>query len=220
MKKIAIIGTRGYKRNHNYYDAVEALGEETVEVGIGAQLDCIKDVNGVIIPGGVDVNPALYHAQNTDSVNIFDELDALDMEVIKIAVDRCIPILGTCRGHQILNVFFGGSLIQNVENCCIHRAVGLVDRVHEGRVEKNSFLYEIYGTEKIMTNSAHHQAIKTLGKGLRAVEFADDGIIEAMCHESLPIYGVQWHPERMCFANHRDDTVDGAGVFKYFLTKC
>ena len=69
-------------------------------------------------------------------------------------------------------------------------------------------------------NSAHHQAVETPGEGLVAVQWAEDGIVEAACHRSLPVISVQWHPERMCMDHKRSDTVDGLKVFEYFVELC
>ena len=72
----------------------------------------------------------------------------------------------------------------------------------------------------IRVNSSHHQAIEHTGKGLRAVMYSGDGVIEAAEHDSLPVWSVQWHPERMCFRHRRDDTVDGSLIFRFFLDQC
>ncbi|MBR1851882.1 MAG: gamma-glutamyl-gamma-aminobutyrate hydrolase family protein [Lachnospiraceae bacterium] len=219
VKKIAIVGRRETARNENYYAAVEACGAQTVTLITSEDIKLAAYVDGIVLPGGVDLNPALYHEKNTASENIDEELDKLEFAVIREAVERKIPILGICRGHQILNVYFGGSLIQNVERCDIHTWTGKEDRVHATEVKRGSFLYEIYGAEKIAVNSAHHQAVKELGAGLEAVQFSQDGIIEAVHHVELPIYAVQWHPERMCLKNARTDTVDGLKLFVFFLGK-
>ena len=220
MKKIAMIGNRKILTYENYYAAIEACGAETVMLESYSDIGRIKDIDGVVIPGGVDVNPALYHEENVSSREIDDKLDKFEWDVICEAVKYQRPILGICRGHQLLNVFFGGSLIQNVERCDIHERTGQSDKAHSSRVKKNSFVYEIYNAEKISINSAHHQAVKELGAGLEAVQFSDDGLIEAFYHAELPIYGVQWHPERMCLKHARTDTVDGLKVFAYFICQC
>ena len=217
MKEIGIIGSRDYKRTYNYYDVVEFLAAKAVDLFTDYEKTGLKNIDGIIIPGGVDVNPALYSEENTDSVNIDDDLDRLEMRIIAEAVEKRIPILGSCRGHQILNVFFGGSLIQNVEHTDVHKAIGTIDRTHETNVDKDSFIYRIYNSEIVSVNSAHHQAVKKLGKNLRPVQWSGDGLIEAVCHESLPIFSVQWHPERMCLKNKRNDTVDGIKIFEYFM---
>ena len=116
-------------------------------------------------------------------------------------------------------MFFGGTLIQNIFCCEKHKRYHEQDRVHCTEVKENSFLYEIYESRTICVNSAHHQAVKDLGRGLVPVQYSDEGLIEAMYHESLPVYSVQWHPERMCLKNQRSDTVDGLKLFGFFINK-
>ena len=109
--KIAVIGKRHEKRNDNYYDVVSALGADSLEIAGKDDLENILSyADMIIIPGGVDVNPALYGELNTDSRDIDDELDKLELEVLGYAVENHIPVLGICRGLQIINVFFGGTL--------------------------------------------------------------------------------------------------------------
>ena len=218
MKTIGIVGVREKFRNYNYYLAVEACGEETTALDPDGKMPDIRGLDGIILPGGVDINPDLYHEGNTDSRGIDEKLDSFELKVLSEAVKYGIPVFGICRGHQLINVFFGGSLFQNVDhgsihNCCKDKS----DRVHSSRVLKDTFLFEAYGKERIVTNSAHHQAIHRIGDKLKAAEYSDDGLIEAVYHTELPIYGVQWHPERMCLNNAREDTVDGLRVFEYFL---
>lgn len=216
MKKIAILGSR--EKFENYYVAVEACHAEAVGITSEDEMLLVKDVDGVIVPGGGDVNPKLYHQENTASADIDDVLDELELKVIDDVVKCQKPLLGICRGHQIINIYFGGDLIQNVENCDIHkRDNNNQDRVHMSNVEKESFLYDIYHEERISTNSAHHQAISKLGTGLKAVQFSDDGLIEAYYHEELPIYCLQWHPERMCLKHERSDTINGLQIFEFFI---
>ena len=218
MKNVLIIGAKEDGVKINYYNAVSALGATPYPFDKLAPRESVLRADAIIIPGGCDVNPALYHEENVSSVDIDDELDRIELYVLSEARELKIPVLGICRGLQIMNVFLGGSLIQNVEHCEIHKKENDMDKVHGTTVYKEkSFIYDIYGSERISVNSAHHQAIKALAKGLRAVQHSDDGVIEAVCHESLPFYGVQWHPERMCLANARRDTVDGLNVFEFFL---
>ena len=213
MEKIAVIGNRIEAKNQNYIDVVEALGFTPVVIFPEDGTDLIRAVYGVILPGGGDLNPELYHEENTLSEDIDDRLDAFEFDVIEKALRYQKPILGICRGLQALNVYFGGSLIQNIERIDIHTREQEADKVHATKVEKDSFLYRLYGSERISVNSAHHQAVKELGKGLVTVQYSEDGIVEGICHKEYPIYAVQWHPERMCLKHQREDTVDG---FRFF----
>ena len=131
------------------------------------------------------------------------------------------PVLGTCRGQQLINIFFGGTLIQHLPTAVHHSRDEGDDRdkAHLTRAEPDSFLGRLYGAE-FAVNSSHHQAIDAIGEGLRAVQWSDDSVIEGIEHIALPVWGVQWHPERMCFARARRDTVDGAALFHWFLNEC
>ncbi len=114
----------------------------------------------------------------------------------------------------------GGTLIQDIPNAEKHRRINDVDSAHQIIAEQESVLSSLYG-ESFFVNSAHHQAIDVIGKELKITAFSlEDGIIEAFEHITLPVFGVQWHPERMCFSKARPDTVDGAELFKFFLRQC
>jgi len=130
------------------------------------------------------------------------------------------PIFGICRGHQLLNVIFGGTLVQHLPNALEHSTVlAGRDIVHEVTAEKGSIAEKLYG-ESFTVNSWHHQAVQDLADGFCVSMCASDGVIEGFEHESLPIFGVQWHPERMCCTRKRDDTVDGSAIFEYFIRIC
>ncbi len=221
MKKIAVIGNRAYSKNENYYSAIEHAGGEPAALELfnySSALSELRSSNALVIPGGTDINPSLYREENTDSLNIDDELDRFEWEMIDEAVKLRLPILGICRGLQLLNVYFGGSLIQNISCCDKHKRMHHIDNCHNVQLKEHSFLYEIYGEAEIPVNSAHHQAVKKLGSGLSATAYSCcERITEAIEHESLPVYGVQFHPERMCLKNKRDDTVDGLRIFEYFI---
>ena len=216
--KIAVIGKKHEKRNDNYYDVVAALGADSLEIADADDLDnVLPNADMIIIPGGVDINPVLYGEFNTDSRDIDAGLDKLELKVLKYAVENRIPVLGICRGLQIINVFFGGTLTQNIDSCDVHTNIGLVDKVHSSIAKEGSFIAKAYGTTEITVNSAHHQAIKDLGKGLVPIQWSKDGIIEGAAHDEYEIAGVQWHPERMCLKNKREDTVSGLKLFEAYV---
>ena len=101
-------------------------------------------------------------------------------------------MLGICRGIQIINVFFGGTLCQDLP---CHAATDGKDRFHTVYTVRSPLLPVCGPVCRV--NSAHHQAVDALGRGLRAIQWAEDGTVEALCHDCLPIWGVQWHPERL-----------------------
>ena len=120
------------------------------------------------------------------------ERDAAELALMEYFTTLRRPVLGICRGLQTVNVFFGGTLCQDISE---HGACDGVDRRHRVRTA-TSPLQELCG-ETCVVNSAHHQAADRLGAGLQAIQWTDDGVIEALCHRTLPVWAVQWHPERL-----------------------
>lgn len=216
--KIAIPALEGMKYD-NYRAALSALDAEGVIVSADCDAD---DYAGLLLPGGVDVDPALYGQENRACMGVNRALDDCQLAVLKRFVERGKPVFGICRGHQLINVFFGGTLIQHLPQSARHRRdEGVdVDKAHDTRIDNDSFLYYPYGA-RARVNSSHHQAVDRLGRGLRAIQWSDDGVIEGAQHESLPVYSVQWHPERMGFGEWPwPDGAGGAPVFAYFLRRC
>ena len=205
--KIAIVGAP----SPNYSAAVRLGGMEPVETeDVAAAADC----DGLILPGGGDVDPRLYGQENTACKHIDHAVDRLQLEVCRRFVELKKPILGICKGHQIINICFGGTLCQDIPEEPRH-GWNQGDQAHETTARAGSWLERLYGMA-FSVNSCHHQAIDRLGQGLKLIQLALDGVPEGMIHESLPILGVQWHPERMCGEHLRSDTVDGIQVFRYF----
>jgi len=212
--KIAIPGRDGDVIN--YTIAVMMLGAQPCVVWDEWNVD---DFDGLLLPGGVDVHPARYGQENVACGSIDEALDKIQFDIADAFIKAGKPVLGICRGHQLLNVYFGGTLIQDLENSEHHKWTPEGDRVHDTTANEGSFLSDIYGTA-FAVNSAHHQAVDAIGEGLKVVQCSDDGVIEGMYHETLPVIAVQWHPERMCFDHQRSDTVDGSHVIRYFLEMC
>ena len=193
------------QKSQNYIDALKHLGATCV-------LEYSSDIDGVVFCGGSDISPSYYNQDIDGSINIDLERDERELNIFKLALSDKKPILGICRGHQLINVALGGTLIQDLECKAIHSHAD--DLVHYITCE-SGFLYELYGS-CFSVNSSHHQAIDRLGAGLISTAYCGD-IIEVIYHNELPIFGVQFHPERMCLNHKRDDTVDGIKVFEYFL---
>ena len=200
----------------NYLNALECLGAR----GEAERRFDPANYAGLLLPGGWDVNPSRYGKERITQETVDDDLDAIQFETLDRFLAAGKPVFGICRGHQLLNIAFGGTLIQHLPGAEDH--VGLPsgeDNVHPVRIEQDSFLSRIYGAA-CAVNSSHHQGVDRLGKGFRVVMRAEDGVIEALEHDSLPVWSVQWHPERMCFSHRRDDTVDGSLVLRFFLDRC
>jgi len=206
----------GATEHQNYLQALGALGAE-VRGGYLPPIDVEYD--GLILCGGGDIAPARYGEEPRGSRQIDPRRDEVEMALLAAYVGAGKPILGICRGHQLINVFFGGSMHQHIPESPIHTNGTDHYCTHSVTAESDSIVGRLYGSE-FPVNSAHHQAIKTLGAGLRATAFWQEQYIEAFEHTSLPVFGVQWHPEKMCFALRREDTVDGAPIFEHFLQLC
>lgn len=211
MKKILIAGNP--ENVPNYINAMKALGAFTKESLDPADADYF---DALLLPGGGDMEPSLYGETNQGSAGIDLELDRQQLKLMDIFVRSGRPVLAICRGHQLANVYFGGTLIQDLPTADVHRHIGH-DQAHLSHAVSGSILAQIYGTD-FPVNSAHHQGIKDLGKGLSVIQTSHDGVIEAIVHESLPVLGLQWHPERMCFDKRREDTVDGSLILAHFLS--
>ena len=150
------------------------------------------DCDFLLLPGGGDLEPWRYGQENTVSDGLEPERDRAELELIEQFLILRKPIFGVCRGMQVINVFFGGSLTQDIQG---HKTVDGIDRYH--KVKSTASLLRNLCGESCIVNSAHHQAVDGIGTGLEAVQWTADGTIEAICHRSLPIWGVQWHPERL-----------------------
>ena len=209
MQKVVIAGI--FKDVQNYINALTAVGLEPV---VTLETDNTDDYAGLLLPGGGDIDPALFGQENRGSENINTSLDKKQLSVFHRFNSDGKPILGICKGHQIINVALGGTIIQHLPTAEKHTAYD-GDSVHELVCSPGNILYELYG-QRFYTNSSHHQGLDRLGQGLSAVASSRDGVIEAVIHENGRILGLQWHPERMCYSKLREDTVDASGVFEWF----
>jgi gamma-glutamyl-gamma-aminobutyrate hydrolase PuuD len=156
----------------------------------------LERLDGVVLPGGADVDPAEYGEAPHPKTETNPELDRLELAVARWAIDSDLPTLGICRGQQLLNVALGGTLIQHLDD---HRQPG--DRTALTQpltLTRGSRLAEIFGATRIEANTMHHQAVKVLGRGLRAVAWAADGTIEGIESDEHPwLLMVQFHPEEL-----------------------
>lgn len=216
MVKIFVYGDR--EKMANYANALEGCGVTGI---FSLELSQAKDCGGLLLPGGGDIDPARYGQISAGSEAPDLQRDAAELQLVSDFSAWGKPILGICRGIQMLNVALGGELIQDIPTAADHRHDAVIgDRTHLVVTDKESFLYPLYGRE-FSVNSAHHQALGRLAPGLRvAARCSRDGVIEAVEWPEKGIYGVQWHPERMSFALRREDTVDGRPIFESFLKLC
>jgi putative glutamine amidotransferase len=181
-----------------YTNALEAAGAAPVvlpPLGEGAIGDLLDGLGAVVLSGGPDVDPAEYGAERDPRLGpTRRRLDRFELALARAADERELPILGICRGCQVLNVARGGDLIQDVAD---HRQRYRGERpAHPVAIEPDSRLARAAGATELEVNSFHHQGVRTLGRGLRAVARAPDGLIEAIEDPGRPFHiGVQWHAE-------------------------
>lgn len=172
--------------------------------------------DGLLLTGGSDVDTELYGEEKLNDTVSPDPLRTeYEVPLIKAFLDKGKPIMGICRGAQILNVVLGGTLYQDlVEQCGYIHSHG--ELRHYVYAEEGSVLYNIFG-EKFKTNSFHHQAIKTLAPNLKVTARSIEGIIEAYEHTTLPIIATQFHPELLSGRYNNGLTPDFAPLFKHFV---
>ena len=176
-------------------------------------------IDGLLLSGGADVDPSSWGSNNERWAGQ-PERDAFEMSLVKTIRTRRRPILGVCRGLQVLNVAFGGSLILDIESrdpkYHLHRSQELYCSLrHPMTSTPGSWVSELFGGEtEVEINSVHHQAIDQLGDGLEALAWSDDGIIEAIhAPQDLWTRAVQWHPEW-------DDSAPNQVIFDRFVKAC
>ena len=215
MLKIALPTIRIDPFTENY---IEALIRSGAKPETGPEIHP-ESCDGLLLPGGPDVNPALYGQETAPVTEPEPSLDTLQLEMLRRYLELGKPVFGICRGHQLINVYFKGTLIQHLSNAAEHSKPGFSeDLINEVYPVDDNIFKQIYG-EKFFVNSSHHQAVDRIGEGLKVCLRCSDGTIEAMAHESLPILSVQFHPERMCYDFKRDDTIDGSKIIAYYLNE-
>jgi putative glutamine amidotransferase len=194
-----------------YWARVTEAGGEVVDIDERAARrtgELAPSLDALVLTGGIDVDPAVYGAaERHERVKEVDAArDRMELAYLDAALERDIPVLAICRGHQVLNVGFGGALLQHIdsgEHRADFRTEGHPSRWHDLTIEDGSRLASIFGARSLRINSRHHQAVtpQVLAPGLRAVAFADDHggtLIEGMESEQHRwCVGVQWHPERL-----------------------
>ena len=167
----------------------------------------IESLDGLLVGGGDDIGVSLYHYMAEPSVAVDEERDAIERRMVHEAHERSMPVLGVCRGAQMINVAFGGSLHTDIYDVYakLPRLRTVLPRKRV-RVTRDSRLARLMGDEALMVNALHHQSIDRLGEGLAAVAWDKHGIVQGI-EASDPkafCFGVQWHPEFLVFRkSHR-----------------
>ncbi|MDO5028132.1 MAG: gamma-glutamyl-gamma-aminobutyrate hydrolase family protein [Bacillota bacterium] len=225
------VGTYGQKWSvipNDYSDAIIRAGGIPFVIPISEDQAYIKDIadliDGLLLTGGADLDPLLAKQRPNSKIGkVSPERDRQELMLLDyIYKETKKPILGVCRGLQMLNVYLKGNLILDIPsagyldhsiNCNYSWNVS-----HQVEIKKDSLLYEILGQEELMVNSYHHQAAKDLGQGLKIGAMSEDGIIEALEDQNARqrfLLAVQWHPEMLA---QKDS--DHLKIFKYFVDTC
>lgn len=215
MKKVFIWGDPVILKN--YAAALSACGAQAV---FAADAQQAENCDALLLAGGGDMHPS-YYGQPMLCCNGMDlHRDQEEFFLVKHFMQTNRPILGICRGIQVLNVVLGGTLSQDIPSSGAHKyREDTGDQVHPVSAPSGSFLHDLYGGE-FSVNSAHHQAVLAPAADLAVCTVSNDGVIEGLQWPQRKLYGVQFHPERMAFAHRREDTVDGSKIFGFFLSLC
>ena len=190
-----------------YEDALREAGVESVR-----NPKSLDSLDGLLLTGGTDVNPVHYgQGRLRESESPDDRRDALELRLVREALAANLPVLGICRGLQLLNVALRGTLIQHLDSTDVHQQrpknaeSGMHPPAHKVWVAPDTRLAKIIGGGAHDVNSRHHQAIESIGEGLVVSAIASDGVIEAIEKPGANfVLAVQWHPEDRIFSSAAD----------------
>ncbi len=223
------IGIADCGKYDNYRRWIEGTGQAEA-VRLSTFLNNPEEVascDGVVLSGGEDVHPQLYgrpeYVKEYDLKEIIPERDQFEFAVIRNVLEQGKPLLGICRGLQVVNVYLGGTLIPDIPSLLhsrFHSKIAGVDQPHPVTIVPGSLLQRVSGVDLGLVNSAHHQSADLAANDLKVTAFADTAIVEAM-EWAKPtgrswLLLVQWHPERMT----DQDSPLSAGIRKTFLEAC
>ena len=204
MRRV-LVPYRDAKSISPYEQALRAAEIDPVMVEASRNLQ-LDGFSGLVLLGGGDVNPKLYgEPVHPKTEEPDDDRDNVECRLFEEALAQDLPVLGICRGLQLMNVALGGSLVQHLETPLNHATKSRSTPVHRVNVEPDSLLYQVTGARELNVNSRHHQAADRVGTGFKvSARATDDGVIEAL---ELPgrrfVLAVQWHPEDQVFSDER-----------------
>ena len=198
---------------YTYVSSLENVGALPIIIPYTENADTLNAYadlcDGFCFTGGVDIEPSRFGEEKSEGcgkIQLFR--DKLELSLFDLVFERKKPILGICRGAQLINVALGGTLYQDIpseiKTDIPHRQTEAKDQhSHEVNVYTGTPYYELVGKTRLAANSFHHQSAKALGRGLKVMADADDGVIEALYYDGdVYIRAYQWHPERLC---HKDE---------------
>ena len=208
--------SRQVAQSELYACALERFGGiGLLDCGCGSAETLAHKADALLLSGGGDLHPSYYgSSENGTDTDVDEQRDAREWQLLRYFCAQRKPVFGICRGMQMIDVFFGGTLFQHLPTADVHK-----NTVHSVITAENSNLRSMFG-ECIPVNSYHHQAIRTLGVGLRVAAISNtDGVIEAVEHNTLPIWAVQWHPERMVYGLCNDTNIDMSPLFSAWMER-
>lgn len=212
-------GARELRSPAAYTRAIAQAGAVPVIGGEQCPEELADLCDGLLLSGGPDIEPELFgETIYNDTVHMDTPRTKYEYALLKAFLEKGKAVMGICRGEQLINVYLGGDMYQDLahQKGVFHSSYELR---HKVKAEPGSFIEKLLGSE-FLVNSTHHQAVRDLAPGLKlAARSEADGVIEAYEHESLPIFGVQWHPERLTNIMRDERTPDMAPLFTYFLEK-
>ena len=210
MKRVGVTASKEQYAK-TYCDALRLFGIEPVVLTPESAPNALDTVHGLVLTGGSDINPEIYGAERAEETqDPNDERDAFEMDILKKAIDRDMPVLAICRGIQMLNVVNDGTLIQHLPTADDHNPKIRSDdekaeSVHMVSLDVGSKLGKILGP-RAFVNSRHHQAVFSVGKDLHISALSEDGVVEAVeMPDKKFVVGVQWHPENQVGTNKAAD---------------
>lgn len=198
--------------NYDYIKSIREVGGIPFIIPLDEDKDNISDyieiIDGLVLSGGEDINPKYFGEEPNLNIGEIDgNRDKFEFELFRKAIQKNIPVLGICRGLQVINVAMGGSVYQDidtqVENVILHhfKGVSRQEMTHKVFLKKDTIFSKIFNNkEYIYTNSFHHQSIKKVGKNLEVLGYTADNLVEALISKEYPqnlILGVQFHPENL-----------------------
>lgn len=207
----------------SYCDAITQHGGIAIMLPINTDSTILNElmehIDGLLMTGGGDIHPSYFNEDPIEELGLVDSIrDIYDITLIKIAAKKSIPTLGICRGEQLINVAFGGTLYQDLPSqyecgCLIqHR-----DTIHDIYPLPDTWIANISSSQAFETNTFHHQAVKDLAPEFSATAHSRDGVVEVIeSNTGKPIWGVQFHPERM-LTNNCDSIAHR--IFEFFINK-
>ncbi len=225
MKKIMIAGFETARNKYDdYIETFRLLGAEAF---LSLEPEKLKQADGLVLPGSnQDMNPRLWGEKDQCSHDINDALDEAQWRLMDLAAGRTrgasepwpMPVLGICRGMQFINVYFGGTLIQDLSCSREHKAT-VPEHYHEVLYGESSRLRPLFGASSEV-NTRHHQGVGIIGDGLQAEAVwsdGEDGVVEAVSHRTLPVVGLQWHPEKMYLHGGEEHRADAEKLLRWWL---